>query len=362
MLKFNETITEEKAIKLRNDIIDSEKMDASLKDSCFGINFNPKDNDCKKDCEHKTECPIIEKKVKEALELSQKNQEEKVMPEKKEVKKEVKVFTKEDSIALNFDYSKFDKEISIKIKNTAQQIKASQAQIVSNMVELGKYLFETKSMLSEKPTLFLEWSMVEFGLIPAQIYSAINVYKRFGNVIKKLDNKVSVSTLVELSKSKYADDDIEKIVDSISKDKLKGTLDSIEDFVAKLHQKEAAKEVEKSAVKQPVTVVGELEQPVMDIKANKEFDLGADDDEEMSFATYIQQSERFLKTIQSVDTLSEAQFKEVKTLFSVIQKISEELKFKLPADAEVKKEVKTEIKKEKVAEPKAKQKKKQKRG
>ncbi len=365
MIKMTEKNQKEIVNARNQELLNTAGLDKdeilALEETCVGLGYDEKNEDCK-NCGNDKLCKDIESKLKELFtgkkeeskkakkaepkkETVEKEIEKEIKKEvkkeakkeepKKEIKKEVeKVENKEvkvvekaktsivDAVTLKYDYNKVsgDDEVIKTIKAVTKDIKRSQNNIVSSMVEMGEMLNRIKVMIDKN---WLEWLAVELEMSAQQAYSAINVWKRFGKKVNQISDKISYTTLGHLASDTYTDDEIDGVIKAVNHEKIKGTLSDIQSFVKELRMKEMKNDNNQNDLDDE-----EDEKPMT--KKDKKIDNKIDiSEEEVSFVPFIAEAEAFLKLLESTATVSEAQFSQLKKIKDITKSIAEELELKL---------------------------------
>jgi hypothetical protein len=360
MIKMTEKNQKEIVTKRNQELLNTSGLDKdeilALQDTCVGLAYNEKNEDCK-NCGNDNLCKDIEAKLKELFtgkeeskkakkvepkketaekeiekELKKEVKKEEPKKEKKEVskvenKEEVKVIEKAkttvvDAVTLKYDYNKVsgDDEVIKTIKMVTKDIKRSQNNIVSSMIEMGEMLNRMRVMIKNN---WLEWLAVELDMSAQQAYSSINVWKRFGKKMNQISDKISYTTLGHLASDTYTDEEIDGVIKAVNHEKIKGTLSDIQSFVKDLRMKEM-----KNNNNQDHLDDEEDEKPAT--KKDKKIDNKIDiSEEEVSFVPFIAEAEAFLKLLESTATVSEVQFSQLKKIKDITKSIAEELELKL---------------------------------
>lgn len=351
MIKMTEKNQKEIVNARNQELLNTQGLDKdeiiALQDTCVGLAYNEKNEDCKQ-CGNDKLCKDIEAKLKELfigkeepkkvkketvekeIEKELKKEVKKEEPKKEKVenkKEEVKTIEKAkttvvDAVTLKYDYNKVsgDDEVIKTIKMVTKDIKRSQNNIVSSMVEMGEMLNRMRVMIKNN---WLEWLAVELDMSAQQAYSSINVWKRFGKKMNQISDKISYTTLGQLASDTYTDEEIDGVIKAVNHEKIKGTLSDIQSFVKELRMSEMKNDNNQDHLNDDE----EDEKPAT--KKDKKIDNKIDiSEEEVSFVPFIAEAEAFLKLLESTATVSEVQFSQLKKIKDITKSIAEELELK----------------------------------
>lgn len=184
-----------------------------------------------------------------------------------------------------FNYAALTPELQIEVKAATERIKLRMKRTAEDIIEIGKDLIAVKAQLPHGQ--FLPWIAAEFEMSQATANNFIQVAKRFGDKLSKIDNFNS-TILYQLAAPSTPDEVVEKAVEKAEQGEPL-TLKEIKELKSQLAAKDS--QVQKLEAQQR-SMQGRIDDLVMVVNSERDKLTKAEEEKQQAIAKAVAEKEQ----------------------------------------------------------------------